>query len=160
MLQKSVSFDKIEVIQFAYCIGDNPSVSDGCVPISIEWEPYTRTLVKLDYFEQIRPPKRQGGPRRFSGKSRSRILMRQGYRTEEIQNAISQAMTIKMRRASTICQLNKIGALKSSSSNRRRHKQNNTTDGGQQGGKHRAPVLPRRNVLPAATRNGLLPMAA
>ena len=87
--QKSVTFNTIEIIQLRYCIGDHPCVTSGSVPISIDWEVQTKTTLPLDYFETIRPAK-QPQVRRFSARTREKMLLRMGYTTEEIKEAIQE----------------------------------------------------------------------
>jgi hypothetical protein len=108
--QKSVSFDAVEIIQLKYCLGDNPCVTRGSVPISIDWDVQSKTTLPLDYFETIRPSK-QPQVRRFSARTREKILLRMGYTTEEIRSAILEAMTTKRERAYTLQQLHELGAF-------------------------------------------------
>eukprot|EP00339_Tiarina_fusa_P024877 CAMPEP_0117052542 /NCGR_PEP_ID=MMETSP0472-20121206/36316_1 /TAXON_ID=693140 ORGANISM="Tiarina fusus, Strain LIS" /NCGR_SAMPLE_ID=MMETSP0472 /ASSEMBLY_ACC=CAM_ASM_000603 /LENGTH=150 /DNA_ID=CAMNT_0004767203 /DNA_START=24 /DNA_END=476 /DNA_ORIENTATION=+ len=145
---KSVSFDAIEIIQFRYCLGDNPSVTKGSVPISIEWDAQARTTLPLDYFERSRPAK-QPQVRRFSPRTREKILLRTGYTAEEIKLAIVEAMAIRRERTCTLQQLYKLGALKQS---RRSMKG--------ESGEDRPPILPDRSAAPPPSRIALLPKAA
>jgi hypothetical protein len=54
MKKKSVTFHKIEIIELAFAIGDNPSVSSGA-PLTLEWVAQKRTVIAVDFFETHRP---------------------------------------------------------------------------------------------------------
>jgi len=47
---KQVCFDKVEIIEFPYQLGDNPAVKSGA-PVTIGWESHTRAKFEIDYFE-------------------------------------------------------------------------------------------------------------
>ena len=147
----TVTFSDIEIIELSYSIGDNPSVSNGTVPISIDWDAHSRIVLPLDYFEQIRPTKRPE-VRRFSARTRERILRRKGYSALEIEIAMVEAMKAKQDRAKTVYRLAKIGALKL--------KKTTKSGKGILLGNDRPPVLPQRRLPSASTRNGVVPMAA
>jgi hypothetical protein len=108
MLQKkrSVQFRSIEILEFAYIVGDNPSVSSG-VPLSMEWTPQAKTVLPLCFFETHRPPPRTSecGPRRISSRRREKILLRNGCSIQDMASAARDVLIIQKERASTKHQL-------------------------------------------------------
>lgn len=52
-LQKQVGFDEIEILEFHYILGDNPSVGAGA-PIAIGNELVDRSTVDLEFYEKSR----------------------------------------------------------------------------------------------------------
>ena len=106
LLQKrSVHFRSIEILEFAYAVGDNPSVSSG-VPLSMEWAPQMKTIVPLCVFETHRPPRsRECGPKRICSRRREKILLRNGCSVEDMITAASDVLRIQQERAFTQYQL-------------------------------------------------------
>jgi hypothetical protein len=100
MNKKSVSFDTIEILQFGICLGDNPSVSTFSVPITIEWQAYKRTVLSVEAFENIRPP-RQEQVRKFSPLIREQMLLDKGFSPDEIEDAVLEARGISYGRATS-----------------------------------------------------------
>ena len=101
----SVHFRSIEILEFAYTIGDNPSVSSG-VPLSMEWAPQMKTVIPLCVFETHRPPRsRECGPRRICSRRREKILLRNGCPIEDMITAASDVLEIQNERAFTQYQL-------------------------------------------------------
>ena len=49
-----VWFDRVEVYEHAYILGDNPSVSDGA-PLSIAWKAQAKNVYELEYYETMNP---------------------------------------------------------------------------------------------------------
>jgi hypothetical protein len=107
MLQqtRSVQFKSIEIHEFAYTIGDNPSVSSG-VPLSIEWTPQMKTILPLCVFEKHRPPhSRECGPRRICSRRREKILLRNGCSIQDMSAAATDVLRTQKERAFTQYQL-------------------------------------------------------
>lgn len=102
-MQKSVQFQSVEIIEFAYAVGAHPCVSSG-VPITIEREPQMRVTLALDYFEKHRPPKCSRCLRMSSG-LRLKILHKSGYSIEEMKSGLDEATIIRKSRSSTLQQL-------------------------------------------------------
>jgi hypothetical protein len=93
--KKTVTFHKIEIIELAYTIGDNPSVSYG-VPLSLEWVAQKRTVLAVDFFETYRPTRCATWCQlRLGGTSRINILLESGYTQLEIDAAANEAMKIR-----------------------------------------------------------------
>jgi hypothetical protein len=99
--KKAVTFHMIEIIELAYAIGDNPSVSDG-VPLTLEWIAQKRIVMTVDFFETYRPmrcPTRR--QLRLGESSRMNILLDSGYAQLDIDVATNEArMTRRLRRVS------------------------------------------------------------
>jgi hypothetical protein len=51
---KQVWFDRIEVYEHSYELGDNPTVSDGA-PLTIAWKAQKASEFNLSYYEIYRP---------------------------------------------------------------------------------------------------------
>jgi hypothetical protein len=103
MLQqkRSVQFQSIEILEFAYTVGDNPSVSSG-VPLSMEWTPQMKTILPLCVFETHRPPRSsECGPRRISSRRREQSLLRSGCSIQDMTAAAKDALRIQNERAFT-----------------------------------------------------------
>ena len=52
--KKKVWFDRVEIYEHAYALGENPSVSDGA-PLTIEWEAQDKNVYELEYYETYNP---------------------------------------------------------------------------------------------------------
>lgn len=57
MVARSVSVDKVEVLEFARTLGDNPSVSAG-VPVALDARILHKEVLPLDDYEMGRRPRR------------------------------------------------------------------------------------------------------
>jgi hypothetical protein len=106
MLQqkRSVQFRSIEILEFAYTVGDNPAVSSG-VPLSMEWSPQMKTILPLCDFEMHRPPRSSECSRRISSHRREKILLRSGCSIQDMDVAACDALIIQKERAFTQYQL-------------------------------------------------------
>jgi hypothetical protein len=107
MLQqkRSVQFLSIEILEFAYTVGDNPSVVNG-VPLSSEWTPQRKTILPLCVFEKHRPPhSRECGPRRICSRRREKILLRNGCSIKDMTAAARDVLRIQNERAFTQYQI-------------------------------------------------------
>jgi hypothetical protein len=107
MLQqkRSVQFRSIEILEFAYTVGDNPSVSSG-VPLSMEWTPQMKTIIPVYVFETHRPPRScEFSPRRICSRRREKILLRNGCSIEDMTTAAKDVLRIQNERAFTQYQL-------------------------------------------------------
>jgi hypothetical protein len=104
--KRSVQFRSIEVLEFAYTVGDNPSVSSG-VPLSMEWKTQSKTILPLCAFETHRPPRSRefGRPRRLCSRRREKILLRNGCSIQDITAAARDALRIQKERSLTQFQL-------------------------------------------------------
>jgi hypothetical protein len=50
---KQVTFDDIEILEFHYILGDNPSVTSGC-PVALGTELVDKSVFDVDCYEQCR----------------------------------------------------------------------------------------------------------
>lgn len=55
--KQSVSFDEVQVHEFAQWLGDNPSCSEG-PPIALSWDCVHTQVLKLDEYETTRGRRR------------------------------------------------------------------------------------------------------
>jgi hypothetical protein len=103
--KRSVQFRSVEIIEFAYTIGDNPCVSSG-VPLSMEWKTQMKTILPLCVFEMHRPPRSsECGPRRLCSRRREKILQRNGCSIQDMAAAARDVLRIQKERAFTQYQL-------------------------------------------------------
>jgi hypothetical protein len=101
---KSVTFHKIEIIELAFAIGDNPSVSCG-VPLTMERVAQQRIVMTVDFFETYRPPRCTAQWQlRLGETSRNTILLESGYTQIEIDKAVKKAMRIRRSRRVSVKQ--------------------------------------------------------
>jgi hypothetical protein len=99
--KKYVKFHKIEIIELAFAMGDNPSVSNG-VPLTLEWVAQKRTVMAVDFFETYRPTRCATWKLlRLEESSRMSILLESGYTQLEIDAATKEATRI--RRLRRVC---------------------------------------------------------
>jgi hypothetical protein len=102
--KKTVTFHKIEIIELAFAIGDNPSVSDG-VPLTLEWVAQKRIVMAVDFFETYRPTRcPTKWHLRINEISRMDILLESGYTQLEIDAAANEAMRIRRLRRISVRQ--------------------------------------------------------
>ena len=52
--RRKVWFNRIEINEHPYELGDNPSVSDGA-PLTIAWKSQAKTVFEIEYYETYRP---------------------------------------------------------------------------------------------------------
>jgi hypothetical protein len=115
LLQESTSvrFQNIEIIEFAFTIGDSPSVTCG-VPLTMEWVAQKRTTLSLEFFESYRPARQEDKNKlRLSRGNRKQLLLESGYSEEDIDHAAMEAETGRKQRLQSIHQLKKMGVLNS-----------------------------------------------
>ena len=93
-------FGTIEIIEFPWALGDNPSVSSGA-PLTIEWMSQCRTQVDIERFETSRPQRRHGSALLLSKHDRETILLRHSYSIEEIKYGCTKAANSKQQRNDT-----------------------------------------------------------
>jgi len=69
---RMVTFSTLEMIEFSYCLGDNPSASGG-PPISMSWDCHQRTMMDIDVYEEYRPKRRNKGAFHLSKTTRTNL---------------------------------------------------------------------------------------
>jgi hypothetical protein len=58
--KRRVVFGRIEIKEYSYMLGDNPSVSDGA-PLTIAWKSQRKVVFEVEYYEAYHPsPVRRG----------------------------------------------------------------------------------------------------
>ena len=76
--ERKVWFDRIQVLEHAYELGDNPSVSDGA-PLTISWKCQSKKTYEIEYYEEIyRPTSERRGVKsglRLSVSQRSEVYV-------------------------------------------------------------------------------------
>ena len=98
---KSVRFDTVEIREYPYVLGDNPSVSAG-PPLSIGWEPQDEFTVGFDEYETGKPTRpRDIYEMRFDETLRLLILQSSGYTMREIAQAVIDVRIIQHHREET-----------------------------------------------------------
>ena len=100
MATTRVHFGTIEIIEFPWALGDNPSVSSGA-PLTIEWMSQCRTQLDFELFETTRPQRRRGSALLLSKRDRENILLRHRYSIEEIKYGGAKAANFKQQRNDT-----------------------------------------------------------
>ena len=71
-LQKQVDFDEIEILEFHYALGDNPSVGSGA-PIALGHELVDRCSIDVDIYERTRGPRKNRKKMVLSVSSRAQL---------------------------------------------------------------------------------------
>ena len=99
--QKSVCFDTVEIREYPYILGDNPSVSAG-PPLSIGWDPQDEFIVGFEEYEAGKPARpRDIYEMRFDETLRLLILQSSGYTIREIAQAAIDVRIIQHHREET-----------------------------------------------------------
>ena len=99
-MRRSISFSTIEITEYPYITGDNPSVSMG-VPLTIAWAPLETEWSTIDDYEKKRSPRRSRIELRIPPSRRTAILRGLGFSREEIQQGTKAATTTRNRRRRT-----------------------------------------------------------
>ena len=95
--QRSVRFDRLEVIQFQPILGDNPSCSSGA-PLTLDWKPVEQSTMLIDFYEFTRVERRSRAELAISKSDRQLYLLEAGYSLAEICAAQDQVAQIKHER--------------------------------------------------------------
>jgi hypothetical protein len=97
---KKVDFSTVQFREYPIRVGDNPAVTRG-VPITIGWEHFCDYQLRVDKFEEVRPPRRQNCELKLKSLERVRLLKREGSSGCEIQEGINDANLAQNRRQRT-----------------------------------------------------------
>ncbi|KAG7353356.1 hypothetical protein IV203_034625 [Nitzschia inconspicua] len=96
--QRSVVFDTIHFREFARALGDNPSTTHG-PPLTLDWEYKDAESVKVDEYEETRPPRRITQQMLIPGIVREDILLSETETTKkEIACMVSQVKSSRHKR--------------------------------------------------------------
>mmetsp|Transcript_16027 Transcript_16027/g.44931 ORF Transcript_16027/g.44931 Transcript_16027/m.44931 type:complete len:236 (+) Transcript_16027:109-816(+) len=102
-LQSKVWFGNVEVLQFSYTLGDNPSVSHGC-PIAMSADVVAQQQHRIVDYERMRLPNRRKSRKelRMPAEERTRILNHDvGIPVEQILQRAAAVHKEKERRQKT-----------------------------------------------------------
>jgi hypothetical protein len=100
-ISRSVSFNKIDIAEHVYQLGDNPSVMSGA-PITISWEPQERITLDVDEYEDLRSSNRSREEMRLPSSYREQLAKESGASRSEVKQAIEQARRISDSRRRSV----------------------------------------------------------
>lgn len=80
---KSVRFDTVEIREYPYILGDNPSVTNG-PPLSLGWMSQSQFFVDFEEYDNAKPAPRTTYEMRFDEMLRLHILQSSGHSLNEI----------------------------------------------------------------------------
>lgn len=105
--QKSLSFDRVKIREYARTVGDNPSCSAG-PPVSISWEYNIVGDLSLTEYETTRPPRRSHFEMVLPRKVRHDMLRKEWDVTQkQIAESVRRNVRTKNQRKSTVNNLGK-----------------------------------------------------
>jgi hypothetical protein len=100
--QRSVNFDTIRIREFARTLGDNPSTTHG-PPLTLDWHYQDTKPIKVDEYEETRPPRRVTQEMMIPGNIRENILLSQTETTKkQIARMISQVRSSRHQRQTSV----------------------------------------------------------
>jgi hypothetical protein len=105
MAEKRVVFRDIEILEFPYILGDNPSVSAG-VPIALGHDLEGKVTMELDTYENCRKKRRSRKKLAIPVHIRAQILLSKGYSLEAIATAALRADEMKRERIASASKQN------------------------------------------------------
>jgi hypothetical protein len=100
--RKSVTFDKVTLLEFPMELGDNPCCSSG-VPVQLGWNAQAISTHYVQTFDMLRQPKRRTSRKELvmNIEKRANIVLNAGYSLHEIAAAALEVEAIRnSRRAS------------------------------------------------------------
>jgi hypothetical protein len=92
-----VSFDQVEIREYALCLGNNPATTHG-PPLSIDWDYNEAGTFGLEEYETTRPPRRITQGMKVPGVVREEMLLDQTDVTKEQINATIAAIQVDRQR--------------------------------------------------------------
>lgn len=98
--QKSVSFAEVQVREYPFCLGDNPSVMIGAA-LTIDWVAQSEAALSLDDYEASRPERRRSEELRIPSFVREEMLRTSGYSRLDIQRGVKDVNITRNRRKRT-----------------------------------------------------------
>ena len=100
--RRGVTFDSIEVREYARCLGNNPATTNG-PPLSIDW-PYSKVgRFALEEYEEQRPPRRIANEMMIPASLRESIILEQTDATKTLISAMkSEVQAVRHRRQLTV----------------------------------------------------------
>ena len=103
-MKRTTSFSTLEIREYHITIGDNPGGRNG-PPISLDWDYCEKSTVrvKIDEYEEMRPPRRARHEMYMSGSIRMWTLMKElGYSLRDIESAAKEADSVRKKRHKSI----------------------------------------------------------
>lgn len=99
VIPKSVRWDGLKLVDHAVILDYNPGgISQTGPSVSIGWEALETQNITIDEFEATRGPRRTAKQLKTSKEDREQLLLRAGYKKEEIQLAEDLAQAIRASR--------------------------------------------------------------
>eukprot|EP00539_Tryblionella_compressa_P006541 CAMPEP_0178754954 /NCGR_PEP_ID=MMETSP0744-20121128/12448_1 /TAXON_ID=913974 /ORGANISM="Nitzschia punctata, Strain CCMP561" /LENGTH=279 /DNA_ID=CAMNT_0020408927 /DNA_START=183 /DNA_END=1022 /DNA_ORIENTATION=- len=100
--KRTVNFDSISIREFARALGDNPATTNG-PPLTLDWDYEDIGSIKVDEYEETRPPRRVTQQMVIPGKMRERILLSETPTTkQQINSMISEVRSSRHKRQVTV----------------------------------------------------------
>ena len=101
-MKHSVSFHTMEIREYSVILGDNPSCSSG-PPVQLAWNSHGSTELKIDDYEEHRPPRRDQAQMLMSYNVRWWSLMREsGYTVSQLKRATDACQEARKARQRTV----------------------------------------------------------
>ena len=101
-MKRNVSFHTMEIREYGVILGDNPSCSSG-PPVQLAWDPHDSTELKIDDYEEYRPPRRDRAEMLMSYNVRWWSLMREsGYTVSQLKRATDACQEARKARLETV----------------------------------------------------------
>ena len=102
LLTTRVSFNQIEIREYARCMGDNPATTHG-PPLSIDWDYNVAGTYAVDEYEDTRPPRRVSQEFCVPRAIREDILLTHtDVSKKEMKKAVAEIRTIRQRRITSV----------------------------------------------------------
>lgn len=102
LLKRNVSFHTMEIREYGVVLGDNPSCSSG-PPVQLAWNPLDSTELRIDDYEEHRPPRRDRAEMLMSYNVRWWSLMREsGYTVSQLKRATDSCQEARKARQRTV----------------------------------------------------------
>ena len=102
LLKRNVSFHTMEIREYGVVLGDNPSCSSG-PPVQLAWNPHDSTKLRIDDYEEHRPPRRDRAEMLMSYNVRWWSLMREsGYTVSQLKRATDACQEERKARQKTV----------------------------------------------------------
>jgi len=92
---KHVGFDSVELREYPYVLGCNPSVKSG-YPLALAWCPISDVTKSIDQFEEEHPPRHE--MKAMSKMEREAFLLEAGYTKEELEKVYEEVLAIQLSR--------------------------------------------------------------
>jgi len=101
----SITFDRIEIREYARTVGDNPSCTAG-PPISLSWEYTVAGAMDVHAYERDRAPRRRKNEMLLARERRQEMLRKEWQVTQrDIADAVRQTVKTRNQRRTTITNL-------------------------------------------------------